>query len=161
MRIHGWTLLATLGVLGVAIGATAWWIAPANAAVETYDLTMNVKAMTTNGIRLRVRATGEMTYDTATGAFSFDVSEVDAPPEFRIRGAGLLSDAEKAIGMTTYNTFTDPDSTPDFTGNALFVGRFKRGGATFVGKLTAVSDNNGTAPWGYTYNVGKVRAVRR
>ena len=161
MRIHGWRLLATLGVLGAAIVATAWSIAPANAAIETYDITMKMTATTTNGIRWRDRRTREMTFDPVTGDMTFDVSRVGGAPEFRIRGTGNLYDGQRAVGTWTYDAFSDPDPTPRFTGSALFFGKVKRGRAKLFGRFTALDDSNGTAPAGYMYIVGKVRAVRR
>jgi len=139
----------------IALAAPA---APAQAAVSTYDITMNTVAQPLTGAKVKLTVTGTMTWDDVSGAVTFDVDE---PGGVNIQGTGLLGNGGKvAIGQVALQGFAG-GMEPVFTGTGFFKGKFTRANSRFSGTFTAVADSFGPAPGGYTYNTGKVTAKRR
>lgn len=153
--------LTRLGLVGshvaLALGLLAT-AAPTEAAVSTYDLTMNTVAQPLTGAKVKLKVTGTMTWDDVTGEVTFDVDE---PGGVNIQGAGLLGNGGKvAIGKVDLQAFAG-GLEPVFTGTGFFKGKFTRANTRFNGTFTAVADSFGPAPGGFTYNTGKVSAKRR
>lgn len=154
-------MMNRLGLVGshaaLALGLLAF-AAPAQAAVSTYDITMNTVAQPLTGAKVTLRVTGTMTWDDVTGAVTFDVNE---PGGVNIQGTGLLGNGGKvAIGKVELQAFAG-GMDPVFTGTGFFKGKFTRANSRFNGSFTAVADSFGPPPAGYTYNTGKVTARRR
>lgn len=154
MTFKVWT--ASLGTVALGLSASILSAAPAQAAQNTYDLSINATALSVEGQKIKLKVTGVMIFDDVTGEVSFTATE---PEGVMLRGAGLLSTGKLAIGQTTLQGLAG--ETPVFNGTAFFNGKFKKAGDSFSGKFYAVADSFGMAPNGFTFNTGKVSAKRR
>lgn len=150
-----WTTKGLLtACLGVALALPG---TPADAAVSTYDLKINVKAETIQGQVIKVKVTGTMTYDDVSGQVTFQVTEDSG---VQLTGTGLMGKAKLSIAQTTFDAGDGMGAT-FYSGTAFFKGKFNRSGSRFTGKFYSVANSFGAAPNGYTFNGGTMTATLR
>ena len=150
-RCHVWCLA----------GLSLWLLATlaARATEHVYDLTIAVKAQTLvpDPAKVKVKVTGTMTYNDVTGEVSFEVTEDTG---VTLVGEGLLGRSEKFLGIAQTTFDAKMESATLYTGSAFFVGKFSKDMKKFSGKFYGIANSFGDAPEGYTFNLGKVKAVK-